>query len=68
MSEELQSAMERKEFNSLNSKAKPQRSKTPGGLSPRCSLLLLCFLLLAFPMFLLYLTWCDYYVKGSHRV
>lgn len=33
MSEGLQSAMELMEFNSLNRKAKPQRGKTPEGLS-----------------------------------
>lgn len=30
------------------------------------TLLQLCFLLLAASVFLLYLAWCEYYMKGSH--
>lgn len=38
--------------------------KPPGRLSAECPLLLLCFLLLT-AVFLLYLAWSDYYVKGT---
>lgn len=71
MSEDLQFAAELLEFKSQKSKTemnKHGRNKAPRGLFPGCPLLLLCFLLLAAALFLLYFAWCGYSVKGSYCI
>lgn len=71
MSEQLQPAMVLMGHSPVDSKATlvtSWRGKALGRLFPEGSWLLLCFLLWAAALFLLYLAWCGYYMKRCHCI